>query len=162
EAVFEDIDVKTEVLRKLGAVMRPDAILWTNTSYLDIDVLAEASGRPDLFIGLHFFAPVPRMKLLEVVQCASTSPSTLATGFALAKTIAKLPVLAKPSEGFIGNRIYAKYRVQCEYALDDGALPQEIDAAATKLGFAMGLFAVSDISGLDIAWRLRQSKAASR
>ncbi|WP_210257135.1 3-hydroxyacyl-CoA dehydrogenase NAD-binding domain-containing protein [Devosia sp. MC1541] len=162
EAVFEDIAVKTEVLGKLGAVMRADAVLATNTSYLDIDVLAAASGRPELFIGLHFFAPVPRMKLLEVVQCATTSASTLATGFALAKTISKLPVLAKPCEGFIGNRIYAKYRAQCEYALDDGALPQDVDAAATKLGFAMGLFAVSDISGLDIAWRLRQSKAATR
>ncbi|MBJ7577844.1 enoyl-CoA hydratase/isomerase family protein [Devosia sp. MC532] len=162
EAVFEDLAVKTNVIAKLGQLMRPDAILATNTSYLDIEVLAAASGRTDRFFGLHFFAPVPRMKLLEVVQCAATTDTTLATGFALAKAIGKLPVLARPCEGFIGNRIYAKYRAQCEYALDDGALPKAIDAAATKLGFAMGLFAVSDISGLDIAWRLRQSKAATR
>ena len=162
EAVFEDIAVKTEVIARLGAVLSDKAILATNTSYLDIEKLAAASGRPDRFLGLHFFAPVPRMKLLEVVQCAATEPAVLATGFALAKTIGKLPVPARPGEGFIGNRIYARYRAQCEYALDDGALPQEIDAAATGLGFAMGLFAVSDISGLDIAWRLRQSKAASR
>lgn len=162
EAVFEDMGVKTGVIAQLGKMMRGDAILATNTSYLDIEKLAEASGRAGQFLGLHFFAPVPRMKLLEVVQCAETAPEVVATGFALAKAIGKLPVVARPGEGFIGNRIYARYRAQCEYALDDGALPQEIDAAATGLGFAMGLFAVSDISGLDIAWRLRQSKAASR
>ncbi|HUH76800.1 MAG TPA: 3-hydroxyacyl-CoA dehydrogenase NAD-binding domain-containing protein [Devosia sp.] len=162
EAVFEDMAVKTGVMAQLGKVMRPDAVLATNTSYLDIEVLARAFGRPEQFLGLHFFAPVPRMKLLEIVQCEGTSPPVLATGFALAKAIGKLPVLARPCEGFIGNRIYAKYRAQCEYALDEGALPQDVDAAATKLGFAMGLFAVSDISGLDIAWRLRQSKAAGR
>ncbi|MHA6692232.1 3-hydroxyacyl-CoA dehydrogenase NAD-binding domain-containing protein [Devosia sp. A449] len=162
EAVFEDIGVKTGVMAQLAKVMRADAVLATNTSYLDIEVLACALGRPEQFLGLHFFAPVPRMKLLEIVQCEGTSPKVLATGFALAKAIGKLPVLARPCEGFIGNRIYAKYRAQCEYALDEGALPQDVDAAATKLGFAMGLFAVSDISGLDIAWRLRQSKAAGR
>jgi len=162
EAVFEDLAVKTEVIARLGKVLRETAILATNTSYLDIEQLATASGRAERFLGLHFFAPVPRMKLLEIVQCAATDPAVLASGFALAKAIGKLPVPARPGEGFIGNRIYARYRAQCEYALDDGALPQEIDAAATGLGFAMGLFAVSDISGLDIAWRLRQSKAANR
>lgn len=162
EAVFEDLAVKTDVIHRLGTIMRPDAVLATNTSYLDIEKLAKASGRTDRFLGLHFFAPVPRMKLLEIVECAATSAQTLSTGFALAKAIGKLPVLARPCEGFIGNRIYAKYRAQCEYALDDGALPQDVDAAAVKLGFAMGLFAVSDLSGLDIAWRLRQSKAGTR
>jgi len=162
EAVFEDRSVKTEVIGRLGRALAPDAIIATNTSYLDIEALAAASGRPERFLGLHFFAPVPRMKLLEVVQCAGTHPEVLATAFALARTIGKLPVLARPCEGFIGNRIYARYRAQCEYALDDGALPQDIDAAATGLGFAMGLFAVSDISGLDIAWRLRRSKDAGR
>ena len=162
EAVFEDMEVKTGVISRLGGVLKDGAILATNTSYLDIEALAAASGRPENFLGLHFFAPVPRMKLLEIVQCEATAAPVLTTAFALAKRIGKLPVLARPGEGFIGNRIYARYRAQCEYALDDGALPQEIDAAATGLGFAMGLFAVSDISGLDIAWRLRRSKAASR
>lgn len=162
EAVFEDIGVKTEVITRLGALLPATTILATNTSYLDIEPLANASGRAGNFLGLHFFAPVPRMKLLEIVQCAAAAPQVLATAFSLAKTIGKLPVLAKPCEGFIGNRIYTRYRAQCEYALDEGALPQTIDAAATSLGFAMGLFAVSDISGLDIAWRLRQSKAANR
>nr|WP_269144702.1 3-hydroxyacyl-CoA dehydrogenase NAD-binding domain-containing protein [Devosia faecipullorum] len=162
EAVFEDLAVKTEVISRLGALLPEQTIIATNTSYLDIETLAAASGRSDRFVGLHFFAPVPRMKLLEIVQCATTAPEIVASAFALAKKIGKLPVLARPCEGFIGNRIYARYRAQCEYALDDGALPQTIDAAATKLGFAMGLFAVSDISGLDIAWRLRQSKAFGR
>lgn len=162
EAVFEDLAVKKEVISRLGALLPEQTVLATNTSYLDIETLAAASGRPDRFIGLHFFAPVPRMKLLEIVQCAATAPEIVAGAFAFAKQIGKLPVLARPCEGFIGNRIYARYRAQCEYALDDGALPQTIDAAATKLGFAMGLFAVSDISGLDIAWRLRRSKAADR
>lgn len=162
EAVFEDIAIKTEVIAQLGRILPERAILATNTSYLDIEALAAASGREGNFLGLHFFAPVPRMKLVEIVQCAGTAEVVLASAFALAKRIGKLPVLARPCEGFIGNRIYARYRAQCEYALDDGALPQDIDAAARGLGFAMGLFAVSDISGLDIAWRLRQSKAATR
>lgn len=162
EAVFEDLDVKTTVLKDLGRTLKPGAIIASNTSYLDIEQLATATSRPADFVGLHFFAPAQRMKLLEVVQCRETAPGVVATAFALAKPMGKLPVLARPGEGFIGNRIYARYRAQCEYALEEGLLPQEIDAVAMGLGFAAGPFAVSDISGLDIAWRMRQSKAAGR
>jgi len=162
EAVFEDMAVKTDVMTRLGATMRPGAIIASNTSYLDINALAATSGRPAQFLGLHFFAPVPRMRLLEVVRCAQTDPDTLRTGLALGKAIGKLPILAGPCEGFIGNRIYAQYRAQCEYMLEEGALPEQVDRAIEKLGFSMGPFAVADLSGLDIAWRNRQRKAATR
>lgn len=162
EAVFEDLEAKTSVLSELGSLLKPGAIIATNTSYLDIEQLAGASKRTPDFVGLHFFAPVTQMRLLEVVQCSGTTPEVVAAAFTLARTVGKLPILARPSEGFIGNRIYARYRAQCEYGLEEGSLPQQIDAVTTDLGFAMGLFAVSDISGLDIAWRLRQNKAAGR
>lgn len=162
EAVFEERSVKLEVMEKLGAIARPGAIIASNTSYLDLDELAAASGRAEDVIGLHFFAPVHRMRLLEVVRGASTLPDVLQTALGVAKTIGKLPVIAGVCEGFIGNRIYAKYRAQCEYMLEEGALPHEIDAAVEALGFAMGPFAVSDLSGLDIAWLTRKRKAANR
>ncbi|WEX09044.1 3-hydroxyacyl-CoA dehydrogenase NAD-binding domain-containing protein [Chelativorans sp. AA-79] len=162
EAVFEDMAIKMDVMQALGGIARADAIIATNTSYLDVEQLADASGRPERFFGLHFFAPVPRMRLVEVVRCRRTSPDTLCTGIALSKEIGKLPILSGPCEGFIGNRIYAKYRAQCEYMLEEGGLPETIDAAMQALGFAMGPFAVSDLSGLDIAWRNRRRKATDR
>ncbi len=162
EAVYEDMNVKSDVLEQLGKVLDPQAIIATNTSYLDINALARKSGRPDRFLGLHFFAPVPRMRLLEVVGAQETSPGVLKTGLALGKRIGKLAIRAGACEGFIGNRIYSRYRAQCEFMLEDGALPQMIDAAIEEMGFAMGPFAVADLSGLDIAWRHRQRRAPDR
>ncbi|WP_442580120.1 3-hydroxyacyl-CoA dehydrogenase NAD-binding domain-containing protein [Mesorhizobium sp. ASY16-5R] len=162
EAVFEDMQVKTGVLQRLATTVRADAVIATNTSYLDLDQLAEATNRPQDVIGLHFFAPVHRMRLLEVVRGAKSDPAALATGVWLAKTIGKLPIIAGVCEGFIGNRIYAKYRAQCEFMLEEGALPRELDTAMEDLGFSMGPFAVSDLSGLDIAWAMRKRKAATR
>lgn len=162
EAVFEELSVKLAVMEKLGAIARPGAVIASNTSYLDLDALAAASGRAEDVIGLHFFAPVHRMRLLEVVRAANTLPDVVQTSLDVAKAIGKLPVIAGVCEGFIGNRIYAKYRAQCEYMLEEGALPHEIDAAVEALGFAMGPFAVSDLSGLDIAWLTRKRKAATR
>lgn len=162
EAVFEDMDVKTAVLHDLGRIAKPTAVLATNTSYLDLDVLAAAGGRAADTLGLHFFAPAHRMKLLEIVRGAATSPETILTGLEAAKRLQKISVIARPSEGFIGNRIFAKYRAQAEFLLEEGARPSEVDAAAEALGFAMGPFAVNDLSGLDIAWRMRRSKAGSR
>jgi 3-hydroxyacyl-CoA dehydrogenase len=156
------MDVKTAVMRELGGIAMPDAILATNTSYLDLDTLAEAGGRPDRTLGLHFFAPAHRMKLLEIVRGAKTSTPVLLTGLEMAKRLGKVSVVARPSEGFIGNRIFAKYRAQAEFLLEEGATPGEVDAAAEALGFAMGPFAVNDLSGLDIAWRMRKSKAGTR
>ncbi|MET0378772.1 MAG: 3-hydroxyacyl-CoA dehydrogenase NAD-binding domain-containing protein [Spongiibacteraceae bacterium] len=162
EAVFEDMAVKQAVFRELDKVLRADALLATNTSYLDIDALAAVTGRAPNVIGLHFFSPANVMKLLEIVRGKNSSPETLATGFTLAKRLKKLAVLSGNAFGFIGNRIYAAWRRQCEFMLEEGALPQEIDATMEQFGFAMGPFAVADMSGLDIAWRMRQQQTATR
>jgi 3-hydroxyacyl-CoA dehydrogenase len=162
EAVFEDLAVKQAVFRQIDAHARPGAVLATNTSYLDIDQIAQATARPQDVLGLHFFSPANVMKLLEVVRGARTAPDVLATGMALGKTLKKLPVLCGNAFGFIGNRIYNAYRKQCEFMLEDGAWPEDVDNALTGMGFAMGPFAVADLSGLDIAWRMRQAQAATR
>jgi 3-hydroxyacyl-CoA dehydrogenase len=162
EAVFEDLSVKQEVFRKIDAHARPGAVLATNTSYLDVDAIAASTARPGDVVGLHFFSPANVMKLLEVVRGAETRADVLATGMLFGKTLGKLPVLSGNAFGFIGNRIYNAYRRQCEFMLEDGAWPEDVDVALTSMGFAMGPFAVADLSGLDIAWRMRKSQAASR
>jgi 3-hydroxyacyl-CoA dehydrogenase len=150
------------VLSDLDRFLKPDALLTTNTSYLDVNQLAAASGRPDRFLGLHFFSPAEIMKLLEVVRGAATSAHTLATGLSVGRRLRKIPVVAGVCDGFIGNRILMKYRREMEYALEDGASPEQVDGALEAWGFAMGPFAVSDLSGLDIAWAQRKRLAASR
>ncbi len=162
EAVFEELGVKQQVFRQIDAHARPGAVLATNTSYLDVDAIANATARPQDVLGLHFFSPANVMKLLEVVRGAQTAPDVLATGMALGKTLKKLPVLCGNAFGFIGNRIYNAYRNQCEFMLEDGAWPEDVDNALTGMGFAMGPFAVADLSGLDIAWRMRKAQAATR
>ena len=162
EAVFEDLAVKQDVFRKIDQHARPGAVLATNTSYLDVDVIANATQRPQDVLGLHFFSPANVMKLLEVVRGEKTSPDVLATGMELSKKLRKLPVLSGNAFGFIGNRIYNAYRKQCEYMLEAGAWPEEVDSALKAFGFAMGPFAVADLSGLDIAWRMRKAQAGTR
>ncbi|WP_319824062.1 3-hydroxyacyl-CoA dehydrogenase NAD-binding domain-containing protein [Thalassovita sp.] len=162
EAVFEDMGVKREVLGRLEALLSPEAILATNTSYLDIDEMAEGLAHPERLIGLHFFSPADIMPLLEVVRADKTAPDVLATGLKLARRLGKQPVVARVAEGFIGNRIYAAYRRRAELLVLDGAAPQEVDAAVTDFGFAMGPFEVADMSGLDIAWAMRKRQAATR
>jgi 3-hydroxyacyl-CoA dehydrogenase len=162
EAAYEDISVKVDIFRRLDSVVRADAILATNTSYLDIDVIAAATSRPHDVIGLHFFSPANIMKLLEIVLGSKTEASVVATALALAKRIGKTPVVAKNCDGFIGNRIYAQYRRHAEYLIEDGANPEEIDAALEAYGFAMGVFAVSDASGLDISWAMRKRREETR
>ena len=162
EAVFEDMAAKEDVFRRLDALLRPGAILASNTSYLDLDAIASITARPQDVVGLHFFSPAPVMKLLEVVRGAHTGDDALATGLALARTLKKQPVVARNAFGFIGNRIYDAYRRQCEFLLEEGALPHEVDAALEAFGFAMGPFSVADLSGLDIAWRMRQARAHLR
>ncbi|KJS64923.1 MAG: 3-hydroxyacyl-CoA dehydrogenase [Comamonadaceae bacterium BICA1-1] len=162
EAVFEDLSVKIEVFQQIDTHARAGAVLATNTSYLDVDAIAHATRRPQDVLGLHFFSPANVMKLLEVVRGAQTAPDVLATGMALGKALKKLPVLCGNAFGFIGNRIYNAYRKQCEFMLEDGAWPEDVDQALTGMGFAMGPFAVADLSGLDIAWRMRKAQAATR
>jgi len=162
EAVFEDIDIKRDVLAKLDQALKPGAIIGSNTSYLDLDLLAEGTKRSEDVVGLHFFAPANVMRLVEVVRTKTVSTEALATALSVAKKLRKLPVVARVCEGFIGNRIYAAYRRECEILLEEGAYPEEVDAALVAFGFAMGPFAVGDLSGLDIAWRTRKRLAASR
>jgi 3-hydroxyacyl-CoA dehydrogenase len=162
EAVFDDLVVKTELFVKLDHIVRPDAILATNTSYLDPDSIAAATALPERVLGLHFFSPASVMRLLEVVRCARTAPDVLATGLALAKRLRKLPIVCGVTEGFIGNRIFSAYRREAEFLLEDGALPQQIDGAMEAYGFPMGPFAVFDLAGLEIAWARRKRQAATR
>jgi len=162
EAAFEDLTVKKKIFRRLGAEAAPGSILATNTSYLDIDILAIETPRPQDVVGLHFFSPAHIMRLVEVVRGAKTSPDVLATAVKIARRLGKIPVISAVGEGFIANRIFMSYRQQCECMLEDGALPEEIDGALTKFGFAMGPFATWDMAGLDIAWRTRRRLAALR
>jgi len=162
EAVFEDLQVKLEVMSKIATVAGPDAVVATNTSYLDVDVIAASYPFPENVCGLHFFSPANVMKLLEIVDAERTSTTTLATALAVAKRLKKVPVIASNAFGFIGNRIYSAYRRQAEFVLEEGASPYEIDQAMEDFGFAMGPFAVADLSGLDIAWRMRKAQAPNR
>jgi len=162
EAVFEDIEVKKAVFKELDRVCKPGAVLATNTSYLDIDAIAAATQRPQDVIGLHFFSPANIMKLLEIVVPAQVSADVVATAFALAKTMKKVPVRAGVCDGFIGNRILAVYKQAADYLMEDGASPYEIDAAVRGFGYPMGPFQVTDLAGGDIGWATRKRRAATR
>ena len=162
EAVFEDMAVKRDVFSELDRICRADAILASNTSYLDVNELASTTSLPCRVIGLHFFSPAHIMKLLEIVRTRAAGPRALATAFALAKKLKKIPVLAGVCDGFIGNRIMSAYRRECDFILEEGALPQEVDAAMRGYGYATGIYAVQDMAGLDIAWAMRKRRAATR
>ena len=162
EAIVEDLDVKESLLMQLSTVVPPPALIASNTSYLDINALAESCKGPERFLGMHFFNPPGRMKLLEVVRGDRTEDDALATATQVGKRIGKTPVLANVGEGFIGNRMYAAYRKQCEFLLEEGAYPEQVDRVLVEAGFQMGPFAVGDLSGLDIAWSMRKRLAATR
>ncbi|KQY13892.1 3-hydroxyacyl-CoA dehydrogenase NAD-binding domain-containing protein [Rhizobium sp. Root482] len=162
EAVFDDLDVKTGLFQKLDGIVRKDAILATNTSYLDPDLIAARTARPERVVGLHFFSPAHIMRLVEVVDCKATEPQVLAGALAFAKRLGKLPIVCGVTEGFIGNRIFSAYRREAEFMVEDGAAPEQVDAALEAYGFPMGIFAVNDMAGLEIAWARRKRQAASR
>lgn len=162
EAVFEDMAVKHEVFARLDAVMKPGAILATNTSYLDVNEIAVATRRPSDVIGLHFFSPAHVMKLLEVVVADATAADVTATAFALAKRLGKIAVRAGVCDGFIGNRMLSTYRGAADRMILGGASPWEIDAAIKAFGLPMGPFEMSDLAGLDIGFMTRKRKAATR
>jgi 3-hydroxyacyl-CoA dehydrogenase len=162
EAVFEDIEAKQSVFARLDRACKPGAVLATNTSYLDIAMIARATARPADVIGLHFFSPAHVMRLLEIVVPASTASDVVATAFALARRLGKVPVRAGVCDGFIGNRILARYREAADHMVEDGASPYQIDRALRAFGFAMGPFEVIDLAGGDIAWAARKRRAPTR
>ena len=161
EAVFEDGSVKN-VLRSLEALLRPDAVIATNTSYLDVNKLAGVLADPSRLIGLHFFAPAHIMKLLEIIKGEMTSSKSLAMGYAVAKRLGKIPVVAGVCDGFIGNRILARYREAADTLLMDGCTPWDIDEAMVDFGYAMGPYEAQDLSGLDIAYANRRRQDDTR
>jgi 3-hydroxyacyl-CoA dehydrogenase len=162
EAVFEDMAVKKDMFAQLDRVCKPGAVLASNTSYLDIDHIANSISRPDDVIGLHFFSPANIMKLLEIVVPSTASAEVVATSFALARILKKVPVRAGVCEGFIGNRILATYRTAADHMMQDGASPYEIDRMARAFGFPMGPYEVSDLAGGDIGWAARKRRDATR
>jgi 3-hydroxyacyl-CoA dehydrogenase len=162
EAAFEDIAVKQAIFRELDNVTKPEAVLASNTSYLDVGAIAEVTTRPQKVIGLHFFSPAHIMKLLEVVVPHGAAPETVATGFSLGRRLGKIAVRAGVCDGFIGNRILSAYRKQAEYLMEDGASPAAIDLAFHKFGMPMGVFEMQDMAGLDIVWANRKAFAPRR
>lgn len=162
EAVFEDVAVKREAFAQLAKVMSPDAILATNTSYLDPRDIFSGTPHPQRCVGLHFFSPAHIMKLLEVVKLPASSKDTLATAFAFGKRLRKVSVLSGICDGFIGNRMLAAYRRAAEYLLADGATPKQIDDAMRQYGMAMGPFEAQDMGGLQIAEANRRRQDATR
>ncbi len=158
EAVFEDIGVKEQVFKQLDEVMKPGAILASNTSTLDVDKIAAFTKRPQDVIGTHFFSPANVMKLLEVVRGAATAKDVLATVMALGKKIRKTCVVSGVCDGFIGNRMIEQYSRQAGFLLDEGCTPQQVDKAIEKFGFAMGPFRMGDLAGNDVGWYIRKRR----
>jgi len=158
EAVFEEMDLKKRVFADLDRMTKTDAVLATNTSTLDVDEIARATKRPQDVLGTHFFSPANVMRLVEIVRGAKTAPDALATAIALGRRLAKVPVTVGVCYGFVGNRMLARRSVEAERLLLEGALPQEVDAAVTGFGLPMGPFAMADMAGLDVGWRIRKGR----
>ena len=161
EAVFENMDVKKQVFRALDAVVKPGAILASNTSYLNIDEMALETTRPDAVIGLHFFSPANVMRLLEIVRGAKTSDAVLATAMSLSRTIGKVAVVSGVCPGFIGNRMLSPRQREAQKLMMDGAKPWDIDRVLTEFGFPMGPFQMNDLAGLDLGWNKETSNGAT-
>ncbi len=162
EAVFEEIGVKEAVFKELDRVMKPGAILASNTSTLDVNKIASFTQRPQDVVGLHFFSPANVMKLLEVVRGDKTAKDVLATVMGLAKKIKKTAVVSGVCDGFIGNRMIEQYGRQGGFLLDEGCTPQQVDQAIEKFGFAMGPFRMGDLAGNDIGWAIRKRRYSEK
>ncbi|MGD0141752.1 MAG: 3-hydroxyacyl-CoA dehydrogenase NAD-binding domain-containing protein, partial [Rhizomicrobium sp.] len=161
EAVYENMDVKKDIFRKLDGIVKQGAILATNTSALNIDEIAGVTKRPDAVIGLHFFSPANVMRLLEVVRADKTSKPVIATSMQIAKKIGKVAALVGVCPGFVGNRILAQRQREAQKLMFEGAMPWDIDRVLYDFGFPMGPFAMSDLAGLDIGWIKEKSKGAT-
>jgi 3-hydroxyacyl-CoA dehydrogenase len=162
EAFAEDLPATRALFAQLEPLAKPSALIASTMSDLDLNLLAASTRRPNKIVGLHFINPAQSMRLLEIVRGAATSPVTLASALALAKRLKKIVVVANGGRGFIGNRIDEAYRRQCEFMLEEGSYPEDIDTAMQGFGFRMGPFAVADKSGLDSAWNLRRRVASGR
>jgi 3-hydroxyacyl-CoA dehydrogenase len=158
EAVFEEMPIKKEVFAKLDAIAKPDAVLATNTSTLDVNEIASATKRPQSVIGMHFFSPANVMRLLENVRGAKSSPTTIATAMTIGRKINKVPVLVGVCYGFVGNRMLHQRGIQAEKLILEGALPHQVDRVLYDFGFPMGPFAMGDLAGLDVGWRIRKGR----
>src|SRR5438128_1962424 len=158
EAVFEEMAVKKDVFAKLDKICKADAVLATNTSTLDVNEIAGATARPESVIGMHFFSPANVMKLLEVVRGAKTSKPVIATAMSVGRRIGKVPVLVGVCDGFVGNRMLHQRGKQAERLILEGALPQQVDKVLYDFGFPMGPFAMGDLAGLDVGWRIRKGR----
>jgi 3-hydroxyacyl-CoA dehydrogenase len=161
EAVFETMAVKREVFAKLDAIAKPGALLASNTSTLDVDAIAAFTRRPQDVLGMHFFSPANVMKLLEIVRGRETSDVSLAKALAIGRMIGKVSAVVGVCDGFVGNRMLHRRSAQAERLLLEGALPQEVDAVVTEFGFPMGPYAMGDLAGLDVGWRIRQGRGTT-
>ena len=160
EAVFEDMALKKKIFAELDRIAKPGAVLATNTSTLDVDEIARATNRPGDVVGMHFFSPANVMKLLETVRGKATSHEALKTAVETGRRIGKVGVISGVCFGFIGNRMLGRRSTQAERIILEGALPQEVDQAIAEFGFPMGPFAMGDLAGIDVGWRVRQGTGA--
>ena len=161
EAVFEEMALKLETFARLDEICKPEAIIASNTSYLDVNRIAAATGRPSQVLGTHFFSPANVMRLLEVVRTDGVSDEVLVTALGVGRRMGKVPVVSGVCHGFIGNRMLEGYLREAAFLVEEGALPQDVDRVLTDFGFPMGPFAVSDLAGLDIGWRSRREHRAA-
>jgi 3-hydroxyacyl-CoA dehydrogenase len=158
EAVFEDMAIKKEVFSKLDRLAKPGTLLASNTSTLDVDAIAAMTSRPEDVVGMHFFSPANVMKLLEIVRGEKSSFQSIATAIGAGKLLGKIPVVVGNCDGFVGNRMLARRTTECERLLLEGAKPEDVDAVVLKFGFPMGPYAMGDLAGLDVGWRIRQHR----
>lgn len=160
EAVFENMALKKQIFSELGKLANADCLLASNTSSLDIGQIAAATGRSQNVIGLHFFSPANVMRLVEIVRCRETGIETIASALAVAKKLKKVGVVVGNCPGFVGNRMFLPYMREAQFLVEEGATPEQVDAALYDWGMAMGIFAVDDMAGIDVGWRVRQEHKA--
>lgn len=156
EAVFESMDLKKKIFAEIDRVAKPDCVLASNTSTLDIDAIAQSTTRPQRVVGLHFFSPANVMRLVEVVRGAATDPRVLATAMGIAKSLRKVGVAVHNGFGFAGNRMMFPYMFEAQFLVEEGATPEQVDRVLTNFGMAMGIFAVDDMAGIDVMWRVKK------
>ena len=158
EAVFENMDLKKDIFTRLDSLCRPDAVMATNTSSLDVNEIAAVTSRPEQVVGLHFFSPANVMKLLEIVRGERTSPEVLATALSLSKKLGKVGIVVGVCDSFAANRSLYAYSRQAGFLLEEGALPEQVDRVILEFGFPMGPFAVGDLAGIDVGYKIRQHR----